>query len=63
MQFTKRIVEDDTCNLADPVKFEMETLVAGEIAWLADLPAAEQRSGHKVLMRESEDRVDTPRPP
>ena len=30
----------------------MATLVAGEIQWLADLPAAEQRAGHKVLMRE-----------
>ncbi|WP_225876175.1 DEAD/DEAH box helicase [Lysobacter solisilvae (ex Woo and Kim 2022)] len=30
------------------------TLVAGEIAWLAELPAAEQRSAHKVLMREPE---------
>ncbi|WP_457096591.1 DEAD/DEAH box helicase [Lysobacter sp. P5_B9] len=28
------------------------TLVAGDIQWLAELPAAEQRTGHKVLMRE-----------
>jgi ATP-dependent Lhr-like helicase len=28
------------------------TLVAGEVAWLAELPAAEQRRAHKVLMRE-----------
>ncbi|MFC5579125.1 DEAD/DEAH box helicase [Lysobacter niabensis] len=28
------------------------TLAAGEVAWLVELPAAEQRSGHKVLMRE-----------
>jgi len=27
-------------------------LVAGEIQWLAELPAAEQRTAHKVLMRE-----------
>ncbi|GAB3102745.1 DEAD/DEAH box helicase [Lysobacter terrae] len=28
------------------------TLVAGEVAWLTELPAAEQRGAHKVLMRE-----------
>jgi ATP-dependent Lhr-like helicase len=30
------------------------TLAAGEIAWLAELPAAEQRTAHKVLTREPE---------
>jgi ATP-dependent Lhr-like helicase len=30
------------------------TLVAGEGSWLAELPAAEQRTAHKVLMREPE---------
>ncbi len=30
------------------------TLVAGEVAWLAELPAAEQRTAHRVLMREPE---------
>ena len=30
------------------------TLAAGEVAWLMELPATEQRTAHKVLMREPE---------
>ncbi|HJW45926.1 MAG TPA: ATP-dependent DNA helicase, partial [Lysobacter sp.] len=30
------------------------TLVAGEVAWLVELPATEQRTAHKVLLREPE---------
>lgn len=30
------------------------TLAAGEVAWLVELPAPEQRAAHKVLMREPE---------
>jgi ATP-dependent helicase Lhr and Lhr-like helicase len=30
------------------------TLIAGEVTWLVELPAAEQRAAHKVLLREPE---------